>query len=79
MASCTDCGKEFDNKGSLDQHFSAKHVKKPESPVYRKKSGNRTFVIVAVAILLVAGIVIAISLNGGDEEKQAFPCWNKSG
>ena len=70
MAACKECGKEFEHKGSLDQHFSAKHVKKPEAPVYRKKSGRPKLVIAAIAVLLVAGIWTAVSLGGSDGEKQ---------
>ena len=62
MASCADCGKEFDNKGSFDQHFSAKHVKKPESPVYRKKSRKPVLAIAVVVLLVLA--VTSLFLTG---------------
>ena len=70
MDTCKECGKEFEYSGSLDQHFSAKHVKKPNAPVYRKKSVSPGLVVVAIGLLIVAGIGIAISLNSGDVEKR---------
>ena len=68
MATCKECGKEFDERSSMDQHYSAKHAKRPvETPTPKKSKKTPIFMISGIVIVLIIGYFMFF--NNGSEEK----------
>jgi len=68
MVTCNECGKEFDSRPNMDQHYSAKHAKQPvETPTPRKSKKKPIFMITGIVIVLIIGYFMFF--NNGSEEK----------
>jgi len=67
MVTCQDCNKEFEDRSSLDQHYSAKHAKQPEASPAPKKSKKKLYAIVGLVFILIAGY---FTFSGGEEESK---------
>ena len=65
MVTCQDCGKEFEDRSSLDQHHSAKHAKQPEAAPAPKKSKKKLYAIVGIVFILIFGY---FTFSGGEDE-----------
>lgn len=67
MVACKDCGKEFGQQESMEQHYSAKHAKQQPAQAVNKKSKKKTLIaLVVIAIILISGYLMFFS--GGDKE-----------
>jgi len=70
MVACKDCGKEFEHRESMEQHYSALHAKQqPVSPppAYKKSKKKPIFMISGIIIVLIIGYFVLF--NNGSEEK----------
>ena len=68
MVACKDCGKEFEQRESMEQHYAAKHAKPVAAPAAHKKSNKKLiFAAVAAAAVLVIGY-FAFSGSGSNEK-----------
>jgi|SRR3989344_4429031 len=63
--SCEVCGRKFDAKESLNQHFNAKHREQPKEIITQKKSYKRYIFYGSVIILLglIVWVIIPDSFN----------------
>ena len=67
MVSCRECGKEFEQQESMEQHYSAKHAKQNAAKKANKKPVKKLVFAAAVVAVLVLGYLIIFS--NGDGEK----------
>ncbi len=66
MVACRDCGREFEQSESMEQHYSAKHAEHPVASRVSKKSRKKALIaLIVAAIILVSGYFVFFS---GDEE-----------
>src|SRR3989344_2599804 len=63
MVSCRECGKEFEQQESMEQHYSAKHAKPHAASKVNKKPARKLVFAAAVVAVLVLGY-LAIFNNG---------------
>ena len=71
MVACKDCGKEFGQRESMEQHYAAKHDKAPSNiphSAHKKSNKKLSFAAVAVAAVLIIGYFVFFS-DGGSEAK----------
>jgi len=68
MVTCKDCGKEFEQRASYDQHYSAVHAKHASTAVIHKKTSKKPiFAGAGIVIILLIGYFSFFS--GDDKEK----------
>lgn len=67
MTICKECGKDFEQSESMEQHYSAKHAIQPVASRVSKKSKRKALIaLVVAAIILISGYFMFFS--GGDKE-----------
>ncbi len=68
MVACRDCGREFEQSESMEQHYSAKHAKQPVASSVSKKSRKKTLIALVVAAIILVSVYF-IFFNGNEEAK----------
>ena len=71
MIACSDCGKTFDQRSSMEQHFSAKHAKK-QKPVRAKKTVKPIVAVAGVVALILLVSTYFVFFNENDEENKGY-------
>lgn len=70
---CKACGKKFDNKESLNQHFNAKHYEKPKEIVAPKKRSYGKYIFWAALIILIGFIAWSLIPGGSNPTADYTP------
>ncbi len=64
MAMCKECGREFGQQDSMEQHYSAKHAKQPAAGSVPKKPKKKALIALVVIAIILASVYFMFFSNG---------------
>ncbi len=68
MVACRDCGREFEQSESMEQHYSAKHAEHPVASRVSKKSKKKMLIALVVAAIILVSVYFMF-FNGNEKAK----------